>query len=58
MAEKVTLPLVPLRGIVVYPNMIMHVDVGRDSSVYALEAAMVGNRRISRGAKSRYYDGI
>ena len=46
MAEKVTLPLVPLRGIVVYPNMIMHLDVGRDSSVNALEAAMVGNRRI------------
>ena len=46
MAEKVTLPLVPLRGIVVFPNMIMHLDVGRDSSVNALEAAMVGNRRI------------
>lgn len=46
MAEKITLPLVPLRGIVVFPNMIMHLDVGRDSSVNALEAAMVGNRRI------------
>ena len=46
MAEKITLPLVPLRGIVVFPNMIMHLDVGRDSSVNALEAAMVENRRI------------
>ena len=46
MAEKFTLPLVPLRGIVVFPNMIMHLDVGRESSVNALEAAMVGNRRI------------
>ena len=46
MTEKVTLPLVPLRGVVVFPNMIMHLDVGRDSSVNALEAAMVGNRRI------------
>ncbi len=46
MAEQVTLPLVPLRGVVVFPNMIMHLDVGRDSSVNALEAAMVGNRRI------------
>ena len=46
MAEKVTLPLVPLRGVVVFPNMIMHLDVGRDSSVNALEAAMVGNRRV------------
>ncbi len=46
MAEKVTLPLVPLRGIVVFPNMIMHLDIGRESSVNALEAAMVTNRRI------------
>lgn len=46
MAEKVTLPLVPLRGIVVFPNMIMHLDVGRASSIHALEAAMVTNRRI------------
>ncbi|MBR3499584.1 MAG: endopeptidase La [Selenomonadaceae bacterium] len=46
MAEKITLPLVPLRGIVVFPNMIMHLDVGRESSVNALEAAMVTNRRI------------
>ena len=46
MAEKVTLPLVPLRGIVVFPNMIMHLDIGRDTSVNALEAAMVTNRQI------------
>lgn len=46
MAEKVILPLVPLRGIVVFPNMIMHLDVGRDTAVNALEAAMVTNRRI------------
>ena len=46
MAEKITLPLVPLRGIVVFPNMIMHLDVGRESSVNALDAAMVTNRRI------------
>ena len=45
MAEQVTLPLVPLRGVVVFPNMIMHLDVGRDSSVNAPEAAPVGNRR-------------
>lgn len=46
MAEKVTLPLVPLRGVVVFPNMIMHLDVGREASVNALEAAMVGSRRV------------
>ncbi|MBR4151490.1 MAG: endopeptidase La [Selenomonadaceae bacterium] len=46
MAEKINLPLVPLRGVVVFPNMIMHLDVGRDTSVNALEAAMVGNKRV------------
>ena len=46
MAERITLPLVPLRGLVVFPNMIMHLDVGRESSVNALEAAMVTNRRV------------
>lgn len=46
MAEIITLPLVPLRGVVIFPNMIMHLDVGRESSVNALEAAMVTNRRI------------
>ncbi|MBR4904707.1 MAG: endopeptidase La [Selenomonadaceae bacterium] len=46
MAERISLPLVPLRGVVVFPNMIMHLDVGRDTSVNALEAAMVGNRRV------------
>ena len=46
MAEKITLPLVPLHGIVVFPNMIMHLDVGREKSVNALEAAMVDTRRI------------
>ena len=44
--ETVNLPLVPLRGIIVFPNMIMHLDIGRDKSVNALEAAMVANRRI------------
>ena len=45
--ETVNLPLVPLRGgVVVFPNMIMHLDIGRDKSVNALEAAMVADRRV------------
>ncbi len=46
MPELENLPLVPLRGITVFPNMIMHLDIGRDSSVNALEAAMVDDRRV------------
>ena len=44
--ERVSLPLVPLRGVTVFPNMIMHLDIGRESSINALEAAMVADRRI------------
>ena len=44
--ENARLPLVPLRGVTVFPNMIMHLDVGRPSSINALEAAMVADRRI------------
>ncbi|EJQ99176.1 endopeptidase La [Bacillus cereus] len=32
-------PLLPLRGILVYPTMVLHLDVGRDKSIQALEQA-------------------
>ncbi|HEU4965064.1 MAG TPA: endopeptidase La [Bacilli bacterium] len=41
-----TLPLLPLRGLLIYPTMVMHLDVGREKSVRALEAAMVGDNLI------------
>lgn len=34
------IPLLPLRGILIYPSMILHIDVGRERSIYALESAM------------------
>ncbi len=34
------LPLLPLRGTIVFPGMVTHLDVGRDKSVKAIEAAM------------------
>lgn len=46
MAEAVNLPLLPLRGMMVFPYMIIHLDVGRERSVAALDAAMVENRKI------------
>lgn len=39
-------PLLPLRGLLVYPTMVLHLDVGRDKSVQALEKAMVDNHLI------------
>ncbi|HLQ73373.1 MAG TPA: endopeptidase La [Bacillota bacterium] len=39
-------PLLPLRGILVYPTMVLHLDVGRDKSVLALEQAMMDDQEI------------
>lgn len=36
----ITLPLIPLRGITIFPSMVMHFDVGREKSILALESAM------------------
>ncbi|NLZ93931.1 MAG: endopeptidase La [Firmicutes bacterium] len=40
------LPLLPLRGVLVFPNMVLHLDVGRERSVSALEQAMVEDNKI------------
>jgi len=41
-----TLPMLPLRGILVFPNMVIHLDVGREKSVQAIEEAMIQERVI------------
>ncbi len=40
------MPTVALRGLVVFPGMNMHFDVGREKSIAALKAVMSGNRKI------------
>lgn len=40
------LPLLPLRGILVFPYMVIHLDVGREKSVKAIEEAMIEERTI------------
>lgn len=40
------IPLLPLRGLLVYPSMVLHLDVGREKSVKALEKAMVDDNLI------------
>ncbi|WP_456279352.1 endopeptidase La [Bacillus sp. AK128] len=39
-------PLLPLRGLLVYPTMVLHLDVGREKSVQALERAMIDEHLI------------
>ncbi|NJP36729.1 endopeptidase La [Alkalicoccus luteus] len=47
MSERIKqLPLLPLRGVLVYPTMVLHLDVGRKKSVSALEQAMVEENEI------------
>jgi len=45
-SKKRLIPLLPLRGILVFPYMIIHLDVGREKSISALEEAMVHDRLI------------
>ncbi|WCK53677.1 endopeptidase La [Aneurinibacillus sp. Ricciae_BoGa-3] len=40
------IPLLPLRGLLVFPTMVLHLDVGRQKSVKALEKAMVDDNLI------------
>lgn len=42
----VTLPVLALRGLMVFPHMVLHFDVGRQKSVAALEKAMMENQQI------------
>ncbi|MDF9760305.1 ATP-dependent Lon protease [Peribacillus simplex] len=44
--QEIIVPLLPLRGLLVYPTMVLHLDVGRDKSVQALEKAMVEDHLI------------
>lgn len=42
----VNMPLIPLRGLSVFPYMVLHFDVGRKKSIKALEAAMAKDQKI------------
>ncbi len=47
MSKKISdIPVLPLRGVTIFPEMIMHFDVGREKSIKALEEAMKQNELI------------
>ena len=40
------MPVIPLRGISIFPTMVIHFDVGREKSVSALEHAMLSDQTV------------
>ena len=44
--EMITKPLLPLRGLLVLPGMLVNVDVGREKSMAAVRAVMEGEKKI------------
>lgn len=44
--NTLTLPAISLRGLVIFPSMVLHFDVGRERSVAALKAAAAGDGKI------------
>jgi len=44
--NMISIPMLAVRGLVLYPDTTMHFDVGRDKSVLALKAAMDIDRKV------------
>lgn len=42
----IKIPVIPLRGLVIFPEMVLHFDVGRKKSIEALKTAMNRNQKV------------
>ncbi|OZB06409.1 MAG: endopeptidase La [Idiomarina sp. 34-48-12] len=49
--ERLSIPVLPLRDVVVYPHMVIPLFVGREKSIRCLEAAMEQNKQIFLSAQ-------
>ncbi|MFC3023433.1 endopeptidase La [Vibrio zhugei] len=45
-SERVEIPVLPLRDVVVYPHMVIPLFVGREKSIQCLDAAMDNNKQV------------
>ncbi|WP_406732949.1 endopeptidase La [Vibrio scophthalmi] len=45
-SERIEIPVLPLRDVVVYPHMVIPLFVGREKSIACLEAAMESNKQV------------
>ncbi|GAB6169436.1 endopeptidase La [Clostridium carnis] len=50
----INIPLIPLRGMTVFPNMVIHFDVGREKSKAAVEAAIENQTDIFLSTQKDY----
>ncbi|URJ23639.1 endopeptidase La [Blochmannia endosymbiont of Camponotus sp.] len=44
--ERIEIPVLPLRDVVVYPHMVIPLFVGRDKSIRCLESSMNGDKKV------------
>lgn len=51
MKKIYTIPLIPLRGLTVFPNVVVHFDVGREKSIAAIEQAMLEEQEVFLAAQ-------
>ena len=45
-SERIEIPVLPLRDVVVYPHMVIPLFVGREKSIRCLEAAMEQDKKV------------
>ncbi|CAK1819291.1 Lon protease [Vibrio crassostreae] len=45
-SERIEIPVLPLRDVVVYPHMVIPLFVGREKSITCLESAMEANKQV------------
>ena len=50
-SKTIRIPLMPLRGLMIFPHMVLHFDVGRPRSIAALEASMLEGQQIFLSAQ-------
>ncbi|WP_165253381.1 endopeptidase La [Paludisphaera soli] len=56
MPERQTLPVLPLRGTVIYPGLTVPIGVGRPGTLHAIEAALKGDREVFAVAQRENVD--
>ena len=53
--NTLNLPVIPLRGLVALPGVVLQFDVGRDKSVKAVDAVMQKNQLVFLTAQTEVY---